>query len=154
MERRTVLRSTSALATASAVGLAGCSGILGGGGCGTPSDDLEGALPSGGDYEQQGDPTTSDGGENEDIEQTIIAGYTGPDDEELLFGISEFSDADTASEEEQNVSEDAGGDGEFGYIIAEEFVYFASGPDEESVEALLSESEPLSGCVSGNVEFA
>jgi len=45
-------------------------------------------------------------------------------------------------------------DGEFGYIIAKKYAYFASGPSEDKVKALMSESEPLdSVCVDNNVEF-
>lgn len=156
MERREVLKSTSALAAASTVGMAGCSGILGGGGCDEPGDDLEDSLPDSDDYEQQGDPTSAGGDGQEDIERSIVAAYVGPDDEQFFFGITEFSSSDVASDEADNVSEDQTGDldGEFGYIQTGAYVYYAFGPDEDSVEEFMGTSPTLGDCVGGNIEFA
>jgi hypothetical protein len=154
MERRDVLKSASTLAAASTVGMAGCSGggLLGGGGCDTPGDNLEDSLPDSSDYEQQGEATTGSGGEN--VESTISALFTGPDDEQLFFGITEFSDADTASSEANNVSSEDTGEGAFGYITADAYVYFAFGPDEDSVTSLMKASPTLGdGCVDNNLEF-
>jgi hypothetical protein len=147
MKRREALRTTAVVAATA--GIAGCSGILGGG-CGKPSGDLEDALPSGGDYEQQGDVNTDSNSEN--VVNAASTNYEGQDDEMLFAGVSEFEDADTASEEADDAENS--GEGEFGYVIVDEFVYFGWGPDEDSVRGLLAGFEPLNeGCVENNVEW-
>ena len=154
MERRDVLKSASAMAAASTAGLAGCSGILGGGSCDTPGDTLQDSFPDSSDYEQQGDPTTGGGGEN--VESSTSAFYVGPDDEQFIFSITEFSSADTASSETGNLTaEDAGSaEGAFGYIVADAYVYLALGPSEDAVTSFMKASPTLGdGCVDNNAEF-
>jgi hypothetical protein len=155
MERRDILKSASTLAAASTVGMAGCNGILGGGGCDTPGDNLEDSLPDSDDYEMQGEATTGSG-EQDNVESTVSALYIGPDDGEFLFGITQFSSSDEASSEAENVSSDASGsDGAFGYIVVDSYVFVAFGPDEDSTTAIMKASPTLSdGCVDDNIEFA
>jgi len=155
MERRDVLKSASTLAAASTVGMAGCNGILGGGGCDTPGDNLEDSLPDSSDYEMQGEASTGSG-DQDNVESTVSALYTGPDDGEFLFGITQFDSSDTASSEAENVSSDASGsDSAFGYIVVEEYAFVAAGPDEDSVTSIMKASPTLSdGCVDNNIEFA
>ena len=154
MDRRDVLKSASALAAASTVGMAGCNGILGGGGCGTPGDNLEDSLPDSDDYEQQGETFSSDGENQEDVERTILAGYTGPDGGEFVFAITEYSSSDVASNEADNgTDEDTGELGAVGYIQTGAFIFVGGGPDEDSVESLMGASPTLEGCVGNNIEF-
>lgn len=156
MERRDVLKSASTLAAASTVGMAGCSSGLLGGGCDTPGDNLEDSFPDSDDYSLQGEITTNDGEDSEDVEQSAAGFYAGPDDEEYIFSISEFSSEDVASEEADNASEEGAGDAEgaFGYIQTGAYIFIAGGPDEDSVNTFMKASPTLSdGCVDDNLEF-
>jgi len=152
MERRDVLRTAATAATASTVGLAGC-GILGGGGCDTPGDDLTETFPDSDDYSQQ-NTFTSSGNQTgqENIEQFATATYTGPDDGEFSFTVVEYSDTDAAESEADNASE-GGDNGSIGYIIAENYVYVGTGPDEDSITEFMSTSPTLGDCVDDNIEF-
>lgn len=153
MERRDVLKSASTLAAASAVGMAGCSGILGGG-CDTPGDNLEDSFPDSGDYDIQGNGiSTTDDAEGEDLVRTAAAFYSGPDDDGYLFAISELSSEDVASEQVGNISDSGGFEGSLGYIQTGAYVYTGGGPDESSVEEFMSTSPTLGDCVSDNIEF-
>jgi hypothetical protein len=156
MERRDVLKSASALAAASTVGLAGCSGggPLGGGGCDTPGDNLEDSLPDSDDYEQQGEVFTTEGEDQEDIERSAFAAYSGPDGEEFVFAVTEYSSSDVASEEADNGTDEGTGDfGTVGYIQTDAFIFVGGGPDESSVEEFMGTSPTLEGCVGDNIEF-
>ena len=158
MDRRQYLGAL----TVAVAGFAGCSessdGTDGGDeddeepSCDTPGEDLADALPDSDDYEQQGEPSTTEGEQQDNIERGIIAAYVGPDDEQFFFGITEFSSSDAASEEVASVTP-GDSDGEFGYIRTGAYVYYASGPDEDAVEELMGASPPLEGCVGANVEF-
>lgn len=155
MERRDVLKSASALAAASTVGMAGCSGILGGG-CDTPGENLEDSFPEGDDYSQQGEPTTDDGEGQENTERSATGLYRGPDDEEFIFSIVEFSSEDTATSELDNATESGQTpeEGAFGYLQNGAYVFVATGPDEDSVTEFMKASPTLSdGCVDDNIEF-
>lgn len=153
MKRRRFLVS---IGVGSAIGLAGCAeSELGGTGCAQPeADNLEASLPESDDYEMQGEPTTSSG-EQDNIESTISAVYTAPDDEQLFFSIVEFSSPDTASEEAGSLSEEAGDfEGVIGYIVTEKYILSAFGPDESTVKSFMKASSTLGdGCVDNNIEF-
>lgn len=151
MERRDVLKSASAVAAASTVGLAGCSGILGGG-CSKPKDDFEDSLPDSDDYEEQGDPEAGEG--SEDTEEAIFASYAGPDDEFYFFSIAEFSSEDAAEEGTEQVSEGSGeSEGASGYIRVGKYIYAAGGPGEDELEEFMKASPTISdGCVNNNLE--
>jgi hypothetical protein len=165
MERRDVLKSASALAAASTVGLAGCNGILGGddgngsggGGnsCDTPGENLEDSFPSG-DYELQGSATTSDGSGQENVERTASGFLVGPDGGEFIFSVNEFSSSGVASDEAANASDTEQGDfqGAFGYLQTGAYVFVAGGSDKDSVTALMKASPTLSdSCVDNNLQF-
>lgn len=156
MERRDVLKSASALAAASTVGMAGCSGILGGG-CDTPGDNLEDSFPESDDYSRQGEVSTGSGEGQDNVDRTATGFYTDSNDEGYIFAISEFSSEDAAADEADNASEAGTGDfndGAFGYIQTGAYIFVGGGPDEDSVTAFMKASPTLSdGCVDDNIEF-
>lgn len=162
MERRKFLVSVGA---GSVSGLAGCSGVNTGdsddstneedAACTPPAgDSLEDSLPDSDDYEMQGDPTTSSG-EQDNIESTVSAIYTGADDADFLLSIAEFSSSDAASAEADNIQSEAGNVEEaFGYIVTGKYVFLALGPDERTVTSFMKASPTLSdGCVDNSLEF-
>jgi len=156
MERRDVLKSASAVAAVSTAGMAGCSGILGGG-CSKPKDDMTESLPDSDDYEQEGEVFEGDGENQEDVESTVAAGYVGPDDERYSFSIIEFSSKDAAKDQAEEASSGGNDSGDSdragGYIIVGKYAYAASAPDEESLKSFMKASPSLSdGCVNNNLE--
>jgi hypothetical protein len=156
MNRRDILKSTSALVTASTVGLAGCIGGDGGGNssCGVPSGDLKDHFPDSSDYTLQNqirvveDPTT------EGQEREASAFYNGPDGE-MTFQIVEYSSETLAAEETNTVSEQGSGyAGSVGYIQTGAYIISAIGADKSSVKSILKATPLSDGCVDDNVEFA
>lgn len=152
MQRRDVLKSMGGVAAMTTIGLAGCSG---GGGCGKPSDGLEGALPDSEDYSMSGQPSSM-GGMMPGLEGTVYAFYSGPDGTGFGFGITEFSDSDSTKKNGGGMSQTMSQQGSVvGRITAGRFLYFASGPDKDSVKEFMATAGPLdSDCVDSNVEFA
>lgn len=136
--------------------MAGCGGILGGGGCSKPKDDFTKSMPDSDDYKVQGEVSTGDGEGQEDIEKTAGGLYKGPDGEGYFFVIAEFSSKDVAKEKAKNASSDASGsDGAYGYIITGKYGYVASGPSKDKVKKFMKTSPTLGdSCVENNIEFA
>ncbi len=153
MQRRDVLRSAALIVTASTAGLAGC-----GAGeeeqstptpvdpgdtsaCQPPSGSLTAALPQSDAYERTSDVTTTEGSHDEGIERTAYALYRGPDDEEYYCSITEFSSASAVDEGTERQRAQGGHDnGTLGLVQFDQFVYFAAGPDRETVRDLLAQS--------------
>lgn len=157
MNRRNILRSASALVTASTVGLAGCIGGDGGGGnrsCDVPDGDLEDNFPDGGDYTLQNEIRVVEEASAEGQESEASAFYNGPEGE-MIFQITEYSSEATAEEETSTVSEQGSGySGSVGYIRTGAYIISAIGGDDSSVKSILKSSPLSDGCVDDNVEFA
>ena len=167
MERRKFLATT--VGAGSVIGLAGCAGGDNGDSddstddsgdeedieCSQPaSDNLEGSLPDSDDYEQQGEVFTTAGEDQEDIEGTAFAGYSGPDGGDFLFAVTEYSSLDVASEQAESVTdEDAGDYGALGYIQTGAFIFVGGGPDKNSIGEFMGTSPTLEGCVRDSIEL-
>lgn len=157
MNRRDILRSTAAVVTASTVGLAGCLGSDGGGNssCEVPSGDLEDDLPDSSDYTVQDQVRVIEESTAEEQEREVSAFYNGPDGQEIVFQIVEYSSETIAAEETNTVSEQGSGyAGSVGYIQTGAYIISAIGADESSVKAILKATPLSDGCVEDNVEFA
>jgi hypothetical protein len=175
MQRRDVLKSASVLATATTVGLAGCSGDSSNGGtqgtttdddgepaeqntpesgCQLPGDDLSTAFPDSSEYEQQQSQIVGEGETESDVIRGGVAMYTGPDGTEYVAQVIEYVDVAAAETRAQNNSENIDpGDGAVGFIRVENVIYVGSGPDEASVVAFMQTSSLLAGCVEANISF-
>jgi len=153
--RRTVLKGTAGLAAVSMSGLAGCSGILGGGhDCGRPGSDLTGALPgeNPGQYFRDAEPDT--GVVDEDgVTGSARAQYSGPEGYAYVFTIYQYDSSSTAESAWADRSID---EGQVGYILAGKYVYAVSTQlgSESAVDNLLVAADPLSlTCVEDNTEY-
>jgi|AntRauTorcE11898_2_1112593.scaffolds.fasta_scaffold25245_2 hypothetical protein len=156
MRRRAVLRSLAAVTAAATAGLAGCStdDTTSTNPCGTPSGDLQSALPRGNGYGDPSVDTNNNATEMGGATQHAIGSYI-TDDENFLFVISEFEsndDATAAASTEENWA-DFGYD-VTGYIVVGKYAYVAMGPNESSVTDLMAAAGPLNDeCVDENIVF-
>jgi hypothetical protein len=157
MNRRDILRSTSALVTASTVGLAGCLGGDGGGEnrrCDVPDGDLEDNFPDDEDYTLKNEIRVVEESSAEGQEREASAFYDGPEGE-MIFQITEYSSETTAEEETTTVSEQGSGyGGSVGYVQTGAYIVSAIGTDESAVKNIMKASQLSEGCVDDNVEFA
>jgi hypothetical protein len=163
MQRRDVLRSATAIVTASTAGLAGCSdgneeeqstptpadpGDTSA--CQPPSESLPAALPQSDAYERTSDVTTTERSHDEGIERTAYALYRGPDGEEYYCSVTEFSSAAAADEGTERQRAQGGHDNDtLGLVQFDRYVYFAAGPDRETVRDLLAQSSLSEECLTG-----
>ncbi|WP_340100236.1 hypothetical protein [Salinibaculum salinum] len=151
MRRRAVLRSLTAVTAAAATGLAGCStnSTTSTNPCGTPSGDLQRALPRGNGYEDPSVDTNSNATEVGGATEHALGSYV-TDDENFLFVISEFEsedDATAAASTEQNWADF--GYNTTGYVVVNQYAYVAMGPSESSVTDLMAAAGPLNDDCAG-----
>lgn len=150
MQRRAVLRSLSATA---AIGLAGCPlGDSSEPQCGTPGENLEGALPSSGKYSN---PTVDANNTAEEVSgatRHVLASYR-TEEGNYLFVIGEYASDDAAREagsDEETWS--SYGDDIVGALVVDTYVYVVMGPDQEGVRELMAAADPLNeACVEENI---
>jgi hypothetical protein len=156
MRRRAVLQSLTAVTAAATAGLAGCStdGTTSTTPCGTPSGDLQRALPRGNGYDDPSVDTNNNATEVGGATEHALGSYI-TDDENFLFVISKFEsddDAIAAASTEQNWA--GFGYNATGYIVVDQYAYVAMGPNESSVADLMAAAGPLNDdCVSEKIVF-
>lgn len=151
MQRRAVLESLTAVTA----GLAGCSTDGSGPNpCGTPSGDLQSALPRENGYDDPSVDTNNNATEVGGATDHVLGGYV-TDDENFLFVVSEYEsnvDARAAASAEQNWVDF--GYNVTGYVVVDEYAYVAMGPNESSVTDLMAAAGPLNDdCASDEIEF-
>jgi hypothetical protein len=160
MHRRDVLKSTAAVLTAGAAGLAGCSGgsdseadptpdpIGDAPACQPPSGAPADALPTAPSFEQRGDVTASDASHDDGVERTAYALYRGPDDGTYYCSISEYTSAATADEGTERVRLEGGNSNAvLGLVQFDRWVFFGAGPDREQVRRLLGATTLSEACL-------
>lgn len=143
MQRRVVLQSLT-VATAATVGVAGCSTDTDDRNpCGTPSGDLESALPSGNGFNNPSVDANNNATEVGGATRHVLGSYI-TDDQNFLFVISEHESNSDAREAAR--SEEIWGDFGYnvtGYIVVDQYAYVAMGPTESSVTDLMAAAGPL-----------
>ena len=120
--------------------------------CQAPSGEMASALPSGGDYERDGDIYESDDPEQAEIQSLAFVSYEGPNGGYYVVNALEYSSPSAANEAVETAT--SGTDSVTGYVLVDEFVYAVTGPDEQRVRAFAKETPALSDeCVAAKLAF-
>jgi hypothetical protein len=161
MRRRRLL--VTALALVAVLGLTGCSGLLGeetpggvsGPNCTAPSEPIEDAFPTLSNFERVRGPENISA-RSDAVERNVLAGYRNDNGTRLTMTIARFNTSEWAEEraravrEASNASERA-----LGFLVVEEYVLIASGPNEGTVDSFVSAVPSLSEhCVVETMQYA